>query len=77
MVHLHGSKCQTVFNKEMFIHQEESEEIIKGSKYSLKQRQKYTTSIYASKNKSHMNHYRIIDGEEDKLLAFGVGDTGC
>jgi hypothetical protein len=44
MVHLHGSKCQTVFNKEMFIQQEESEEMINGqvrkSSFNFKQIQR-------------------------------------
>jgi hypothetical protein len=44
LVHLHGSKCQTVFNKEMFIQQEESEEMINGqvrkSSFNFKQIQR-------------------------------------
>lgn len=34
MVHLHGSKCQTVFMKEMFVQKEEPEEIINGQAHA-------------------------------------------
>lgn len=76
MIHLHCSKCQTVINKETFIHQKESEEVIKGkvSKSSFKPKDRDKSielQFKQAKTRATRITNRITDDEAVKLRAFG------